>query len=210
MQIAVLGAGHVGSALGTGWARRGHDVTYGVRDPAAAGARDAVARAGGKARAATPAEAASAADAVVVALPFPAVAGVLRTLGDLSGKVVVDVTTPLNADNTGLVVGHTTSGTERVAASLPGARVVKAFNQTGAGNMADPAYDGRGIPTFLAGDDAAAKRLVAGLASDLGFEPVDAGPLANARLLEPLAMLWIWLAYKGGMGGDFAFRLVRR
>lgn len=91
-----------------------------------------------------------------------------------------------------------------------GARVVKAFNTTGSGNMADAGYGGERLAMMLCGDDEAAKRVVGGLAAELGFEPVDAGPLTRSRQLEQLAVLWIALAYQQGWGPDFGFALLRR
>ncbi len=165
---------------------------------------------GGKARAATVKEAASAADVVVLAVPWGAVREVIKQAGHLSGKIVIDATNPLRPDLLGLVLGHNTSAGEEVARWAEGAKVVKAFNTTGAQNMANPQFGGQSATMFLCGDDAGAKKTVATLAEALGFEPVDAGPLAQARYLEPLAMLWITMAYGHGHGPNIAFKLLRR
>ncbi len=133
----------------------------------------------------------------------------LSSAGNLTGKVVVDATNPFGPDG-GLAVGHTTSAGELVASWAPGARVVKAFNSTGAGNMSDSNYGGVRLTMFICGDDPGAKQAVAGLAEELGFEAVDAGLLAVARYLEPLAGLWVTLAYRLGLGPDIAFALLRR
>lgn len=109
-----------------------------------------------------------------------------------------------------MTIGHTTSAGEAVAGWARGARVVKALNSTGAGNMTDPRYGGERASMFLCGDDGPAKATVSELVRGLGFDVVDAGPLRNARLLEPLAMLWITLAYGLGNGPNIAFRLLRR
>jgi len=126
----------------------------------------------------------------------------------------VDATNPvamgLAGLKKGLLVGHTTSAAEQVATWAQGARVVKAFNTTGFGNMHDPCYGSQAVTMFLCGDDADAKVVVIQLGEDLGFEMIDAGPLAIARLLEPLAMLWIHLAVFQEMGPDVAFMLQRR
>src|SRR5262249_45574150 len=123
---------------------------------------------------------------------------VLRAADDLRGKVLIDATNPLVMSpeglRQGLVIGHTSSGAEQVARWAEGARVVKAFNTTGWQNMVDPVYESQGLSMFLCGDDAEAKKVVAGLAEQLGFEPVDVGPLRSARYLEPLGMLWIDMA----------------
>ena len=132
--------------------------------------------------------------------------------GDLSGKVLVDATNPVRRGAGGMEVDEGPkgdSGAERVAAIANGARVVKAFNTTGFNNMANPVYGGEPTVMFVAGDDAAAKETVLRLAADLGFDPVDAGPLLRARELEHLALLWISLSI-GGLGREFAFRLVWR
>ena len=123
---------------------------------------------------------------------------------------MIDATNPLRPDLSGLVLGHNTSAGEEVARWAEGAKVVKAFNTTGAQNMANPKFGGQRASMFICGDDAAAKKAVATLAEALGFEPVDAGPLAQARLLEPLAMFWISMAYAHGHGPNIAFKLLRR
>ncbi len=210
MRIAIIGVGNVGSTLGKGWAAKGHQIVYGVRNPGDAKVEDVVKATGGKARAATVKDAASAADIVLLAIPWGAAREVIKQAGDLTGKIVIDATNPLRPDLSGLVLGHNTSAGEEVARWAAGAKVVKAFNTTGAQNMANPQFGGQSASMFLCGDDAAAKKTVATLAEALGFEPVDAGPLAQARHLEPLAMLWITMAYAHGHGPNIAFKLLRR
>lgn len=210
MRIGIIGAGNVGSTLGRAWARAGHDVVFGVRDPRADKARRLVESVGGTARAGTVAEAAAHGEAVVLATPWPAAEAAVRAAGDLAGKVLIDCTNPVKPDLSGLDVGPGTSAAERVAGWAPGAKVFKAFNTTGANNMADPVINGVRTVMFVCGDDRAAKPAVLRLAADVGFDPVDAGPLANARLLEGWAMLWIHLAVRGGLGPDFGFALIRR
>lgn len=188
MKIGILGNGNVGGTLGKRWAQAGHDIIFATRDRASI-------------------EAAAKAEIITVALPFEAAQGVLESL-DLKGKILLDAMNPLLPNLAGLSVGTTTSGGEQVAQWARGAKVVKIFNTTGYNNMADPKYQGAATTMFYCGDDAAAKSVAKRLAADLGFDPIDAGPLENARLLEPLAMLWIWLAVKGGIGRDIAFRLL--
>lgn len=209
MEIGILGAGNVGGTLGAAWAKHGHDITFGVRNPAAAEVQELLRRSGGHARAGAPSDAAAFGDVVVNALPWPAAKQVLTSL-KLERKILLDATNPLLPDLSGLEVGATTSGAEQVARWAAGARVVKVFNTTGYSNMADPVYRGQPIPMFYCGDDPEAKSTAAQLAKTIGFAPVDAGPLSNARLLEPVAMLWIWLALKGGLGQGFAFQIVQR
>jgi 8-hydroxy-5-deazaflavin:NADPH oxidoreductase len=210
MKIAILGAGNVGGALGSGWAAMGHSIFFGVPDPKSGKMRALVSSISANARAGTVSEAAENAHAVVLATPWPAAQGAIRAAGNLAGKIVVDCTNPLEPDLSGLVLGHSTSAGEEVAKWAKGARVVKAFNTTGAGNMANSHYDSASPTMCICGDDAAAKSSVAKLAEDLGFEAVDAGPLKNARLLEPFAMVWIYLAVKQGLGPNIAFKLLRR
>ncbi len=210
MRIGIVGAGNVGGTLGSRWAQKGHEVEFGSRNPASAEMTELVKSAGGKARAGTVAEAAAFGEAIAVATPWGATQQALKGAGNLSGKVLLDCTNPLKEDLSGLDVGHATSGAELVAGWAAGARVVKIFNTTGFGNMANPRYGGSALTMLYCGDDAAAKQVAATLASDLGFEPVDAGPLAEARQLEHLALLWIHLAVFRKMGMDFGFQLIRR
>ncbi|MDJ0522874.1 MAG: NADPH-dependent F420 reductase [Planctomycetota bacterium] len=209
MRIAVIGSGNVGAALGRRWSEAGHDVVFGVRDPSAAKVTKLLERAPG-ALAAAPATATGDAEVVVLATPWAVSEDVVLGLGDLDGRILVDCTNPVQPDLKGLTVGHTVSAGEMIAGWAAGAKVVKAFNTTGSGNMEEPAYAEGATTMFLCGDDPQANRKVAGLAKDLGFEVVDAGGLHVARLLEPLAMLWINLAYAQGMGPDIAFRLMTR
>lgn len=204
MRIAIIGAGNVGQALGGVWARRGHEVVYGVRHAGDAKYRGL--------KTASLADAARGAEAVLVATPWNATAAALEAAGDLAGKLVLDATNPLTTgpSGMGLAIGHSTSAGEMVAGWAKGASVFKTLNTTGFNNMANSGGYPLKPVMFFAGDDAAKKPLVAALLSDLGFEPVDAGPLVNARLLEPYAMLWIDLALRRGQGRDIAFALMRR
>jgi NADPH-dependent F420 reductase len=215
MRIAVIGAGNVGGTLGRRWAERGHVVVFGIRNPE----RGASAVKGGgalpaKASVASPADAATGADVVVLATPWSAVADAIKEVGSLEGKIVFDTTNPLTPEMKLDVGPGGASAGEVVQALAKGAKVVKVFNSTGADNMQDPKFDGASTVMFYAGDDADAKALARRLATDLGFEAIDAGGLVAARHLEHLAMLWISLAYGVGgaekLGRGFAFRVVRR
>jgi 8-hydroxy-5-deazaflavin:NADPH oxidoreductase len=210
MKIGIIGSGNVGGALGTRWAKIGHEVIFGTRDPQGIEMQQLAARASGKTRAASLAGAAGEAGVLLLAMPWPATQQVIAGLGNLAGKILIDATNPLLPDLSGLTIGTTTSAAEQVAGWASGAKVVKAFNTVGAGIMENPAFEGHRPVMFYCGDDADAKQVVAKLISELVFEPVDAGPLTQARLLEPFAMLWISLALKQGMGGNFAFELLRR
>ena len=205
MCIAIIGAGSVGATLGRAWIKHGEDVIWGLRNP-----QDPKYAALPKDRVKAPAEAVKDAEVVVVAAPWPAAEAAIKSLGSLAGKVVIDCMNPLGMgpDGLQLVLGFNVSAGEQVASWVPGAFVFKTLNTTGAGNMAK-ADDYSVKPVMLvAGDDAGRKPVVMELVGKLGFEPVDAGPLKNARLLEPFAMVWIDQAMKRGRGRDFAFALV--
>ncbi len=190
MNIAIIGTGNVGGALGTSLARAGHDVTFAGRDAEKA-SRVAIV-AGGSAAGVV--EAVRDADVVVLAVPFGAVASVAAAIAPvIAGKVVIDTTNPLKADYSGLATGDGPSGAELVAAALPGAKVVKAFNTLFAGNQADPAATGTTLDALYATDDDVARATVAAIATSIGFRPVYVGPLAAARELESLAWLNIRL-----------------
>lgn len=208
MRIAVIGTGSVGGTLGKAWASRGHTVVFGSRRPEDAEIQALAKDAG--ATASQPAEAAATSEVVVLATPWEATQKAIAGLGDLRGKILLDATNPLLPGLAGLDAGMNDSGGERVARWASGARVVKIFNTTGFGNMADPAYGSERATMFYCGDDADAKGVGGKLASDLGFQPEDVGPLSQARYLEPLAMLWITMAVQYGYGRDIAFRLMRR
>jgi len=206
MDIVIVGAGNVGRALGGGWAKAGHKVTFALRDPGkpeAAGLKQqgfGVVAAKG---------AAVSGDVIVLAVPWTALPASIEDLGSVKGKILVDATNPLNADLS-LAIGFDDSAGETVAELAPDARVVKAFNTTGAGNMADSRYAGGKLMMPIAGDDAEAKRAVMTLAADLGFDPVDVGPLVMSRCLEPMAVAWIKLAHVQKLGTNIGFALLRK
>jgi predicted dinucleotide-binding enzyme len=186
--------------LGGAWSTA-HQVTYGVRNPEDPKYADLGA-------AATSAAAARDADVVVLCTPWQSTEQAIADCGELGGRIVIDCTNPLTPDFSALEIGHTTSGAEQVAEWARGARVCKAMNQIGAPMMDHP--DVEGTPVMLVcGDDAAAKEVTSTLVSELGFEVVDAGELALARLLEPYALIWIHLALRRGLGTGFAFGLLR-
>ena len=210
MKIAIIGAGSVGSALGDNWARKGHEILFGVRDPAdnkhaALATRERI-------EVTTVTAAAGEGEVVILATPWPAVEQVLTELGDLEGKVLIDCTNPLGMTDAGLALttGFTTSGGELVAQWAQNARVVKSFNQVGAEIMKDPGGFAHPPVMFVAGDDEAAKAVATNLLTDLGFEPFDAGALHQARLLEPFAMVWINQSLLRGKGRDWAFAALPR
>jgi hypothetical protein len=213
MKIAIIGAGNVGGTLGTAWAQKaGHEILFGVRNPAAEKTQALVGKLGGKARAVAPAEAAASADFIVLTTPWPQAEAAVRSLGNVSGKIILDAINPLamGPDGLGLEIGHSISAGEKVQGWAAGALVFKTLNTTGFGNMAEPIYHGVKSVMFVAGDDAASKPKVIDLVATLGFDVIDAGPLRNARLLEAHAMLWIELALKHGLGRNWAFARLKR
>jgi predicted dinucleotide-binding enzyme len=206
MNITVIGSGNMGSGLVKQLTRAGHRVLVTGRDAAKA---EALARKHG-ARAVMPADAA-ASDVIIVATGHADAEAALKSLGRLEGKVVVDITNPLTADYMGLTVGHTTSAAEEIARAVPGARVVKAFNTVFAQVLDEGAHlDGQPVPVFVASDDPGAKSAVAGMARSMGFDVIDAGGLKNARYLEPLAGLNIYLGYGAGIGTSIAPAWLRK
>jgi NADPH-dependent F420 reductase len=209
MKITVIGTGNVGSVLGSRWAEQGHQVIFGTRDPHSDKIQKLLAEAGPNAGAAQIGEAITGSEVVVLATPWPAVQEIVEGTQEWGDRIIIDCTNPIGP-GLGLVVGHTTSGAEQVAAWARSHRVVKAFNTTGAENMADPSYQSQPITMFICSDDSEAKAAVARLAEELGFEVADTGKLAMARYLEPLAMVWINLAIVQKQGRDMAFKLVRR
>jgi len=206
--IAILGAGNVGMALARSLTEKGTSVQFGVPDPAKY--RETAAALGPLASVTSTAEAIAANDLVILAVPYGAAAGIAQSLPDWRGKILVDATNPIAPGLAGLSVGTTTSGAEEIAREARGARVVKAFNTTGAENMADPGYPGGKIFMPVCGDDAEARARVVALATLIGFDAVDCGGLAAARYLEPFAMTWIHMAIKLGQGRRFAFARLRR
>jgi 8-hydroxy-5-deazaflavin:NADPH oxidoreductase len=145
---------------------------------------------------------------VVIATPPDAAADVIRAAGALEGKVVVDATNAVAAEDGALAVARSMAA--EVAAAAPGARIVKAFNMIGFEHMEAPDFGAERPVMLVAGSDPQARAMVLGLAGDLGFNAVDAGPLGNAIHVEHLAALWIWLATRGGRGRDIAFALLER
>jgi hypothetical protein len=206
MKITVIGTGNMGSGFVKQFTAAGHQVQVIGRD--ATKAEDLARKYG--ARAIAPAAVADA-DVIVLATGYADAVPALKAAGSLTGKVIVDVTNPLTADYMGLTIGHTTSAAEEIAKAVPGARVVKAFNTVFASVLADgPNLDGTKVPVFVAGDDTAARDVVAQLAKSAGFDVIDAGPLKNARYLEPLAGLNVYLGYGAGLGTSIAPTFLRK
>ncbi|SRR5258707_205735 len=208
MRVGILGSGLMGGKLGTIFTRGGHEVTFSYSRSTAKLkklARDAKSNA----KAGTPREAADKADALLLAVNWWRIEDVLNQTGDLSGKVVLTCSLPMNDDNTELVVAHTSSGAEELARRLPKARVVSAFN-TVPSEVLFGVYEARRKTTrpslVYCGDDERGKAVAAELIGDAGFDPVDVGPLQIARYTEPFGLLIGQLAYEGERGAEVAYR----
>ncbi len=204
--IAVIGTGDVGGALGPEFAAQGHTIVYGSRDPERSKVRQLVEKTGDLASATTPAEAAAQADIVVLAVPGLLVEEITKSLGDLSGKIIIDPTNPLERRMNRLEHAVDTSNAEIIQAAAPGAYVVKAFNTLNWKTMVDPSSAGGPVSIPLVGDNARAKKTVAELVSGMGLEPIDVGPLRDARWVEGMLILWINNRY-GSKRPSFDFYL---
>ena len=208
MNIGILGAGRMGGKLGTIWARAGNRVVFSYARSDRKLTRLAR-EAGRNARAGTPADAARDAHVLLLAVHWSRLDDVLTQAGDLTGKVIVTCSLPMNADDTELVIAHTSSGAEELARRLPGARIVAAFG-TVPGEVLFGVFAARRRarkPSLVyCGDDSRSKKTVARLIQDAGFDPVDAGPLRSARFIEPFTLLVAQLAYEGDTGPELAYR----
>ena len=208
MRIGILGSGLMGGKLGTIFARAGHDVVFSYARSEQK-LKKLAREAKGNAQAGTPAEAARDAAVLFLAVHWSRVDDALKQAGDVSGKVIVTCSLPMNANDTDLVIAHTSSGAEELAKKIPRARVVSAFGTVPSEVLFDVFAAKRKAkrPSLLyCGDDDAARETTAELIRDAGFDPVDAGPLRSARYLEPFTLLIARLAYEGEGGPELAYR----
>lgn len=208
MKFAVIGPGNMGLGIARLLVAKGRDVVLAHKDVSVADRL--AAEIGPGAKGADIANAVKAAEIVILAVPFAAVEAVIAAAGDLAGKTLVDITNPITPDYMALTIGHTTSAAEEIATLAPGAHVVKAFNTIFW--QALPFEVRRGKPAvqvLLAGDDASAKQSVAAMVTELEFEAVDAGPLTNARYIEPIGELNIHFGYALGWGTSIAPAWIR-
>ena len=207
MNIGILGTGNMGSGLGKLWAAQGHAIRFGSRTPSKA--EKLAARIGGQTQGGSFAEAAAFGDVLVLAVPWTIVEDLFKSLGSLKGKTIIDLMNAFGSDWMP-AFGHTNSLAEKVAEWAPGAHVVKTFNGIYFEHLGNSQFQGMAESLFLCGDDANAKAQVIQLGKDAGFDPVDCGGLEVARLIEPLAFLWMQISYNAGYGSDVAFKLLRR
>ena len=208
MRIAVIGSGSVGRALAEAWSILGHSVIIGSRSPGSERLVELVADIGNGVSAAGLADSVDGADVIVLAVPWSATEQSIRTLGDLSDRVIIDATNPF-VKGLNLEIGHTDSGGERVAAWAVGGHVIKALNIVDARLLDGTKLDDRDISIPIAGDDKSAKMVVSGLIGELGFDVLDAGKLEMSRLLEPLCLLMIRLSMNKSHGNKIGFRVLR-
>ncbi|MGO9066263.1 MAG: NADPH-dependent F420 reductase [Myxococcaceae bacterium] len=211
MRIGILGSGLMGGKLGILFARAGHEVVFSYsrrREKL----KELVRKAGANARVGTPAEAAQGAEALLLAVHWSKIDDVVSQAGEMSGRIIVSCSLPMNDSDTDLVVAHTSPGAEQLSLRLPGSRVAGAFN-TVPSEVLLGVFKARKRPTrpsmLYYGDDRGAKKVAADLARDVGFEPVDAGALLAARYAEPFALLVARLAYEGKGGPEMAHRFER-
>ena len=209
MNILILGVGNMGSALAQQFTRAGHSVRLAATSLEKV---TAVASRIPGTVAVDAAGSAAASDVIVIATPFDQAAAALQAAGPVEGKVVIDITNPLTADYMGLTIGHDTSAAEEIAKAIPGAEVVKAFNTLFAQVLAEGASfaNGQTAPAFVASDSERAKATAKSLIESIGFQYIDAGPLKNARYLEPLAGLNIYFGYAAGKGTSIAPTWINR
>ena len=211
MRVSILGSGLMGGKLGTIFARAGHEVVFSYARSTDK-LKKLAGEAKGKARAGTPREAAQEADAILLAVHWSRIEDVLNQAGDLSGKVILTCCLPMDAGNTKLIIGTTTSGAEELAEKVPRSRVVAAF-QTVPSEVLFGVFESKDKETrpslVYCGDDKSGKAVAAELIRDAGFDPVDAGPLRIARYTEPFALLVAQLAYEGEGGPELAYRFER-
>ena len=206
--IAVIGTGDVGHALGVSFAKQGHTIVYGSRNPDRGSVQDLVEETGHGATATTQAEAVVGADIVVLAVPGMLVEEITLSLGDLSGKIIIDPTNPLQRSLLTLKHGVDTSNAEIIQAAAPDADVVKAFNTLNWKTMMEPDESGGPVSIPLAGDSGSAKRKVAKLVEGMGLDPIDVGGIENAHWIEGMLILWINNRY-GSTRDSFDFYLRR-
>ena len=192
MKIAIIGKGNVGTALHKGLSKAGHETKFGHRDPTE-----------------PVAEAAKWGEVIILAVPHENADNAREAIREYAdGKIVIDVMNAIGS-NMDLGISCTTSSAEETQKKLPKAKVVKAFNTVFAQNQSTGKVGGEQLTAFMAGDDLKAKQTVAKLTKDIGFDPVDCGPLKAARNLEAMAILIINLAFKYGMGNKIGYKLVK-
>lgn len=204
MRIGIIGTGRIAKAAAKGWLKAGHDVVLGSRSAAEMGSPDRLPPV------ISQKAAAEHGDVVLLAVPWYAFTDVSRIIAPIvPEKIIIDCMNPMRSTG-GLTIGHKSSAGEEVARTFPRSHVIKALNHIYWTHFDNPTFGGQAADAFYCGDDERAKAQVASLIADLGFHPVDSGPIKHARYLEPLAVMWMQLAFHMHHGVDFAFKLVYR
>ena len=205
MNITILGSGNVGGSLALVWSKKGHRIFIGARNPDSSNIKNVLRESPANITIHPISEAARLGDIIVMAVPVQALHEVINKMGNVRGKLIVDCLNPINGNLEGF-----NSVSEAIKAWTGSFRIIKAFNTTGSRNLMFPTYGKLKIDTFICGDHEGDKDLIKNLAVELGFDPIDAGGLENASLLESLAKLWVNLAYRQRLGSDIAFKLLKR
>lgn len=210
MKVGIVGAGKMGSGFARCISEAGHEVLLTTKqlDHAETVAKQIAP----KAKVVVPGNVGNGADIIILATPASESANALRACGYIKEKIILDIANPTNADMTGLTVGLTTSFAEELSRAFPEIKVVKAFNTVFPHILLDGPYFGLDThaSTFYCGDDEDAKKIIRQLIESMGFGAIEAGPLSNARYLEPMGMLMMWLRFAGGRGTDISLNLVTR
>jgi|JI9StandDraft_2_1071091.scaffolds.fasta_scaffold13334_2 predicted dinucleotide-binding enzyme len=206
--IGIIGKGNVAKCLGPLWGAKGYKIVYAVKEPEHNDVRALLANTPG-AVAIHVSEVTKLADVILLSVRWCDIKTVISQMGDVNGKILIDCITPMAVGKKELLLGHTTSASEQIAQLARGASVVKAFDTAGINTMLNPLYEHNRATVFVCGDDVRAKSVVGRLAEVLGFDVCDAGALAVARYLEPVAMLWVHLSLVRGLG-DIGFKLLHR
>lgn len=208
MKIGIIGAGDVGGTLGIRWRQKGHEIMFGVRNRQSQNVQKLI-QLNKNLEFGEIIETVTFGDVIVLAVPWTAIEETIHRAGNLSNKILIDPTNPLTADLKGLALDNS-SAAEKISNLAKSTKVVKAFNIIGAKTLNNSIFDSQRADIFICGNDSHSKQVVRELAIDIGFDVVDVGPLANARMLEYLALIWIELAFRQQLGPNIAFKLLRR
>lgn len=208
MKIGIIGAGDVGGTLGVRWRQKGHEIMFGVRNRQSQNVQKLI-QLDKNLEFGEIIETVTFGDVIVLAVPWTAIEETIHRAGNLSNKILIDPTNPLTADLKGLALDNS-SAAEKISNLAKSTKVVKAFNIIGAKTLNNSIFDSQRADIFICGNDSHSKQVVRELAIDIGFDVVDVGPLANARMLEYLALIWIELAFRQQLGPNIAFKLLRR
>lgn len=208
MKIGIIGAGDVGGTLGMRWRQKGHEIMFGVRNRQSQNVQKLI-QLDKNLEFGEIIETVTFGDVIVLAVPWTAIEETIHRAGNLSNKILIDPTNPLTTDLKGLALDNS-SAAEKISNLAKSTKVVKAFNIIGAKTLNNSIFDSQRADIFICGNDSHSKQVVGELAIDIGFDVVDVGPLANARMLEYLALIWIELAFRQQLGPNIAFKLLRR